>query len=298
MAVILIMILVILFRSLKHPDLARVPWRKLGKWSLWMLAAVIVILANQIPQVLQGYATTTPIAMYYAIQSILRFFGLSIDFAGFILLLGIAWFFLDRAFGPGRIPEWTGMQAAYYRDAFCVAAFGSAAVMGLGRLPGLFARWPLLRHTLGAAVPGNMDMLNPASTTIASSISMSFLTAGLVGLAAGLIAAYVRPLWMRAGILILYAALVAGNVATPEAYFREAAFLLVTAAVLWIGVAQIVRFNAMGYFLLGAMTTLVPGAVDLLKQPNAYFHANGYIVVVFALAVLALPLIYWKCSAQ
>ncbi len=49
MAVILITILVILFRSLKHPDLARVPWRRLGKWSLWMLAAAIVILANQIP---------------------------------------------------------------------------------------------------------------------------------------------------------------------------------------------------------------------------------------------------------
>ncbi len=127
---------------------------------------------------------------------------------------------------------------------------------------------------------------------------MSFLTAGLVGLAAGLIAAYVRPRWMRAGILILYAVLVAGNVATPGAYFREAAFHLVTAAVLWIGVAQIVRFNAMGYFLLGAMITLVPGAVDLLKQPNAYFHANGYIVVAFALAVLAWPLIYWRRSAQ
>lgn len=298
MAVILIAILVILFRGLKHPNLARVPWRKLGKWSLWMLAAAIVILANQIPQVLQSYATTMPIAMYYVIQSILRFFGLSIDFAGIILLLGIAWFFLDRAFGPGRIPEWTGMPAAYYRDAFCVAAFGSAAVMGVGRLPGLFARWPLLRHTLGAAVPGNLDMLNPASATIASSVSMSFLTAGLVGLAAGLITAYVRPLWMRAGILILYAALMAGNVATPGAYFREAALHLVTVAVLWFGVAQIARFNAMGYFLLGAMITLVPGAVDLLKQPNTYFHANGAIVVAFGIAVLAWPLIYWKRSAQ
>ena len=298
MAVILIAILVILFRSLKHPDLARVPWRRLGKWSLWMLAAAIVILANQIPKVLESYATTTPLAMYYAIQSILRFFGLSIDFAGVILLLGIAWFFLERAFGPGRIPEWAGMQAAYYRDAFCVAAFGSAAVMGLGRLSGLFARWPLLRHTLGAAVPGNLDMLNPASATIASSVSMSFLTAGFIGLAAGIIAAYVRPRWMRAGILILYAVLVAGNVATPGAYFREAAFHLVTAAVLWFGVTQIVRFNAMGYFLLGAMVTLVPGSVDLLKQPNTYFHANGEIVVAFALAVLAWPLIYWRRGAQ
>jgi membrane protease YdiL (CAAX protease family) len=297
-AAILIAVLVILFRRLKHPDLLRVPWRRLIKWSLWVLAATIVIVANQIPQLLESYTTTTPIAMYYAVQSILRFFGVSVDFAGVVLLLGIAWYFLDRGFGPGRIAAWTGMPAAYYRDAFCVAAFGSLAVMGLGRLPGLFARWPLLRHTLGAAVPGSLDMLNPASATIASSILMSFFTAGLVGLAAGLIAAYIRPQWMRAGILVCYAALVATNVATPGGYLREAAFHLVAAGVVWVGVTQIVRFNGMGYFLLSAVVALVPGAVDLLQQPNTYFHVNGYIVVAFALAILAWPVICWGRGAQ
>jgi hypothetical protein len=295
-AVILIAVLVIIFRRLKHPDLSRVPWRRLTKWSLWVLAATIVIVANQIPQLLESYTTTTPIAMYYAVQSILRFFGVSVDFAGIVLLLGIAWYFLERGFGPGRVAAWMGMPAAYYRDAFCVAAFGSAAVLGLGRLPGLFARWPLLRHTLGAAVPGSLDMLNPASATIASSILMSFFTAGLVGLAAGLIAIYVRPRWMRAGILICYAALVATNVATPGGYLREAAFHLVAAGVLWVGVTQIARFNVMGYFLLSAMIALVRGAVDLLQQPNTYFHVNGYIVVAFALAILAWPVICWKRS--
>jgi membrane protease YdiL (CAAX protease family) len=298
MAVVLIAVLVIVLRSLKHPDLARVPWRKLGKWSVWVLAAAIVILANQIPQLLASYATTTPLAMYYAIQSILRFFSLSIDLAGTVLLLGIAWFFLARAFGPGRIAAWPGMQPAYYRDAFCVAAFGSAAVMGLFRLPGLFARWPLLRHTLGTAVSGNLDMLNPASAAIASSITATFLTVGLTGLAAGLVAATVRPRWMRAGIVILYAVLMAGNVATPGGFLRDAAFHLVAVTVLWFGVTQIARFNVMGYFLLGAIFALVPGALDLLEQPNAFFRANGYIVIAFALAVLAWPLIYWWRGLQ
>ncbi|MBZ5661740.1 MAG: CPBP family intramembrane metalloprotease [Acidobacteriia bacterium] len=294
MSVILVAVLIILFRNLKNPDLARVPWRRLAKWSLWVLAAAIVILANQIPQVLQEYATTMPLSVYYASQSILRFFGLSIDLAGAVLLLGIAWFFLERAFGPGRIPAWTGMPPAYYRDAFCVAAFGSAAVMGLGHLPGLFARWPLLRHALSASVPGTLDMLNPASATVASSLLTSFFTAGLVGLAAGLIAAYVHPMWMRSGILVLYAVLMSSNVATPGAFFREAAYRLVAVAVLWMGVTRIVRFNTMGYFLLSAMIALVPGAVDLLQQPNSYFHANGYIVVAFAIATLAWPAICWR----
>jgi hypothetical protein len=244
--------------------------------------------------VLETYTTATPLSMYYAVQSIVRFFGLSIDMAGAVLLLGIAWFFLERAFGPGRIPAWTGMQAAYYRDAFCVAAFGSMAVMGLNRIPGLFARWPLWQHSLAASLPGNLDALNPASDAIASAVSASFFTAGLVGLAAGLIAAYVRPLWMRAGILILYALLMTGNAATPGTFFREAAFRLLTAAVIWVGVAQIVRFNAMGYFLLVAMIALAPGAVDFLEQPNSYFHANGYVVVACAALALAWPVIYWK----
>jgi ABC-type Na+ efflux pump permease subunit len=51
-----------------------------------------------------------------------------------------------------------------------------------------------------------------------------------------------------------------------------------------------VRFNVLGYFLLAAMTALVPDAIELLAQPNAFFHANGYVVIVFAIALLAWPL--------
>jgi hypothetical protein len=79
---------------------------------------------------------------------------------------------------------------------------------------------------------------------------------------------------------------------------RDAAFHLVAVTVLWFGVTQIARFNVMGYFLLGAIFALVPGALDLLEQPNAFFRANGYIVIAFALAVLAWPLIYWWRGLQ
>ncbi len=99
---------------------------------------------------------------------------------------------------------------------------------------------------------------------------------------------------MRGGILILYAVLMTTNVATPGAFLRDAAYHLVAVIVLWVGVTRIVRFNTMGYFLLSAMIALVPAAVDLLQQPNAYFHANGYIVIAFALATLAWPAIYWR----
>ena len=55
------------------------------------------------------------------------------------------------------------MRTEYYRDAFCVAIFGAAALMGLNRLPELFSRWPLLRHTLQADVPGGPGRPQPRS---------------------------------------------------------------------------------------------------------------------------------------
>jgi len=292
--VALIAVLVIFLRNLKSPDVARVPWRALGKLSVLMLLAGIVIYANRTPQLLSNYTTATPLATFYIILFISLIFITAMFLAGAVLLLGLAWFLLERAFGPGRIPAWRGMNGAYFRDAFCVALFGSAAVMGFNRLPVLFARWPVLRHSLGASVPQNLDVLNPAVGSLALAIAAAFLWAGLLGLAAGLIAAYVRPAWMRAALLVLYAALAATNVATPGTFFHDAAFHLVIVSALWYGVTHIARFNVLGYFLLAAMTVLVPAAVELIEQPNPYLNANGYAVVAIALAILTWPLMRWQ----
>jgi hypothetical protein len=295
---VLIGALVIFLRNLRHPDVARVPWRRLGKWSIWMLAAAVVTFANRLPQLLTNYTTVMPLLMYYAILAITMIFAVSLYLAGAFLLLGIAWFFLERAFGPGCIPGWAGMKAVYYRDAFCVATFGSAAVLGLNRLPALLARWPVQHHMLGSSVPEGLDVLNPAAGVAASAIVASFLTAGIIGLAAGIIAIYVRAVWIRAALLLLYSALMATNVATPGSFVHDAAFRLLAATILWFGVTQVVRFNAMGYFLAASMIALVTGAVELIEQPNLYFRANGYAVVAVAVALLAWPIFYWRRQAE
>jgi membrane protease YdiL (CAAX protease family) len=294
---VFVFVLVIFLRNLRNPALSRIAWRRLGLWSLWVLLATLVLYVNQIPQLLAAYLTSMPLAMYSAAQAILRLFGLSLDFAGVVLLLGIAWFFLEREFGPDRIPSWSGMSPAYYRDAFCVALFGAGALMGLNRLPALFAKWPLWRHTLASATQDGLDWLNPASGNVASAISGGFVMVGLVGLAAGLVAAYVRAAWMRALLLVLYAALTSMNVATPGAFLRDAAFRLVLGAAVWFGASRIVRFNMLGYFLLAATITLVPGTIDLLEQPNPYFRAHGVAVLACAIALLAWPLALWKRPA-
>jgi len=83
-------------------------------------------------------------------------------------------------------------------------------------------------------------------------------------------------------------------VATPGAFVHDAAVRLLTAIVLWFGATQIVRFNVMGYFLLASTMALATGAVELIQQPNPYFHANGYAVVALAAGLLAWPIFYWR----
>jgi hypothetical protein len=289
----LIFVLVIFLRSLKGPEVARVPWRPLGKLSVLMLLAGLVLYINRAPELFSKYTTAWPLSTFYVTLFISMMFVVALYMAAALLALGLAWFMLERAFGPGRILSWRETNALYFRDAFCTAFFGSAAVMGLARLPGLFARWPLLRHSLAVSVPENLDSLNLALGTLASAIAGAFFTVGLLGLAAGLIARYVRTTWKRAALMILYAVLLATNVATPGAFLREAAFRLVFVAAIWFGVTRIARFNVLGYFLLAAVIALVPAAIELLEQPNPYFHANGYAVAAAAMAIVAWPLAQW-----
>jgi hypothetical protein len=112
----------------------------------------------------------------------------------------------------------------------------------------------------------------------------------MIAIIVALVAAYIRPRWMRAGMVVLVAVLLATNAATLGTFLQEAAFHVAIFAALWFSVKHIVRFNVLGYFLLAAMTALVPDAIELLAQPNAFFHANGYVVIVFAIALLAWPL--------
>jgi hypothetical protein len=289
-------VIVIFLMNLKSPDVARVPWQPLVKISILILLAATTAYVNRLPQFFLSYPTTTPLVVYYVLLCVSYLFLTAIYVAGAVLLLGFAWFFLERGFGSGCIPTWRRMPAAYFRDAFCVGLFGSAAMMGLARVPALFARWPLWQHSLGAAVPGNLDQLSPAAGMLASSLTAAFFAAGLLGLAAGLIGAYVRPAWIRAVLLLLFAVLMATNAATPGGFLREAAFQLVTITALWFGITKIARFNALGYFLLAAVNVLAASGVEFAEQPNPYFHLNGYAALLFAMAILAWPLLRWQRS--
>jgi hypothetical protein len=57
-----------------------------------------------------------------------------------------------------------------------------------------------------------------------------------------------------------------------------------------------VRFNLLAYFLIVVTSALAASAGALLRQPNAFFRANGYAVAAASLILLAWPLIAWLVS--
>jgi hypothetical protein len=293
-AAVVIAILVIFLRNLRSPEVTRVPWRRLARWSLWMLAAAAVMTANRWPDLLAGYSTVTPLKVYFATLGISQLFSVSLAFALMILILGLAWYFLERAFGPDCIPSWTGMPGSYYREAFFVALFGSAALMGLDRLPELLAHWPILRHSLAYSAPQGLDLLSPSAGAIASALANGFRSLALIGIIAGIAGTYIRPLWARVAMIALYAVLSVSNVVTAGGFLRESAISFITVSALALGAAYIVRFNMLGYFLLAAATSLAPSALELLSQPSGHFHTQGVIVVAVGIALLAWPLALWK----
>jgi hypothetical protein len=125
--------------------------------------------------------------------------------AASFLLLGFAWLFDSRAFGRDRLPSFRGMPASYYRDACVVAILGAATWIGFTRLPAILARWPLVQHSLAASVPAGLDALNPAISTIATSVWMSFYAVALTGVLAGIVALYVRSAMVRVTLLVTVA---------------------------------------------------------------------------------------------
>jgi membrane protease YdiL (CAAX protease family) len=295
---VFVTVLVVFLRNLRNPSIAQVPWRRIAKWTVWVLGGTVLVYINRAPQLLAKYPTTWSLLTYYTVLFISLLFVTALYLAAAFLLLGLSWFFLERKFGRALMPGWLGMPGDYYRDALCVGVFGAAALMGLDRLPQLFARWPLLRHTLSANVPGGLDALSPAVSNIADSVWISLIAAGVIGLAAGLIAIYVRPAWMRAGLGVMVAVIATSDVATSGAFLRDAAFRLLVIVVVWLGVTRVVRFNLMGYFLLSAMIVLASGAFELLKQPNVVFRFDGCAVLAFALGLLAWPLLLWRRKAS
>jgi len=65
-----------------------------------------------------------------------------------------------------------------------------------------------------------------------------------------------------------------------------------------LGVSRVARMNLLGYFLALAIPNLILGAQELLSQPNAFYHQQGYLVLATLAALLLWPLAAWLAGRE
>ncbi len=288
---------IIFLKNLRSEEARSIPWRRIGGWGLWGLIAYVMLFAfgDRIANFMNAYQTAIPFKTMLAGLTIGVVLGAAVYFGGITLVFGMAWYFAKRAFGEERLPGWSGMPGAYYRDALWIGLGGSAALIGISRLVGLAAaHWPTAHRAIEASFGGDFDATLPAASIFGTVLIRALMVAGLIALGASFVAAYIKQPWLR--VLLFFGvalAMVGSNWGTPADFVKQFLAAAIPLGVLVFGVTRVVRFNLLGYFLIAAAMSLAAGAAKLVAQPDAFYRVNGYAVLLILAAILAWPLVAW-----
>ena len=116
----------------------------------------------------------------------------------------------------------------------------------------------------------------PGIAISATAVLRGLLFTGLIAVTAGFILAHCKSPVMRGLLFVLGSlAVLVGGWGSPADFLKQWVASAVFLAVVVFGVAQVVRLNLLGYFLVLAIPGLIVGAVELLSQPNGFYHAQG-----------------------
>jgi hypothetical protein len=63
------------------------------------------------------------------------------------------------------------------------------------------------------------------------------------------------------------------------------------------GIRRVARFNILGSFLVVTGTSLLAAASKLVSQPDGFYRANGYLVLLILAGLLGWPLAAWRRRA-
>jgi hypothetical protein len=284
--------------NLKSEAARSIPWRRIALWSTWGLFAYLAVffLGNRVPSFLNAYNTAIPLKVMYGGLAIGALLGAPLYFGAITLLLAIAWYYAGRAFGQDRLPSWAGMPNNYYRDALWIGLGGAAGLLGLERLLGVAStHWPTVHRSLEGSFGLDFDALLPAASIAGGTLLRGLLFSGLVAAIAAFVAAQVRHPGLRILLLLFGAlALAGGNWGSPADLAKQFLARLILLSVLVFGVRCVMRFNILGCFLVVASTFLLSGATELLSQPDSFYRANGYAVLVALILLLGWPFAAWR----
>jgi membrane protease YdiL (CAAX protease family) len=296
-----ILVLVLYFvRTRKEPG-ATAPWRRMIPLASVGVAAYLCqfLLGRGIPDALLEYRTTLPWKLFVSGILVRQSIVVALMEGLLVLLFGLAWFYAARAFGEESIPSWFGMPREYYRDACWIALGGSAALIGVRRFLDAALQWWHTDHRgLPAGVGQMFDAAFPAAQIIGSAILGALIVTGLILLAGACLGAEIRLRWLR---LTLFLALAAGLVfswGSPLDFLKQFLLNLILLAFVVFGIRRVVRFNMLGLFLTAAGTSLLGGALQLLRQPDNFYRPQAYVVLVALAALLVWPLVMGRVSSR
>jgi len=187
--------LIIFLKNLRSEVGRRIPWKRLAMWALWGLAGYLLALAfgNFVQTALSNYRTAIPFKTMIGVTAISVLLGILFSYGFLTLLFGTAWYYGTRAFGEERIPGWTRMPAAYYRDALFIGLGGTAAWVALDTI----LKWanqhlPGAQAGAAANLGTNLDALFPAAAILGSTVRSGLTVTALVAITAAFIAGVIR----------------------------------------------------------------------------------------------------------
>ncbi|HEX8765588.1 MAG TPA: hypothetical protein VF740_10525, partial [Candidatus Acidoferrum sp.] len=246
------------------------------------------------------YDTAVPMKMFFGLLAIGVLLGGPLYLGAIALLFGASWYFAVKAFGQQRLPSWLGMPAAYYRDALFIGLGGTAGLLGLERLLAAASTcWPTTHRYLDVVFGQEFDAVLPAASNLGGTLLRGLLFTGLVTVIASFIAAYVRQSGIRVLLFFLGAvSLIGGGWGTPADFAKQFLARLILLGVLVFGARYVMRFNLLGCFLVVAGSSLVTGAAEMLAQPNAFYRANGYAVLLMLALLFLWPLAAWRFGSM
>jgi hypothetical protein len=290
--------LILFLMNLRSEAARSIPWKRLAIWAVWGLVSFYVVFAlgGGIPRTLNAYNTAIPLKATLGILGVGALLFGPFNFGLLVALFGGAWYYAKVAFGEERVSGWLGMPAAYYRDALLIGLGGSAGLLGLEQvLTAVAAHWPTVHRAFEISIGQDFDAFIPAASIVGDTVRHSLMTTSIVAAIACFIAARVRQPGLRILLFLLGAlSLVGGDWGSPTDFLKQFVARLIVLGVLVFGVRRVMRFNLLGCFLVVAGTSLFGGVAELLAQPNSFYRANGYAVLLALCLLFTWPLAAWR----
>ncbi len=293
--------LVFFLREIKSDLMKEVPWRRFALWGLYGVVAYLLVFAfgNRVAQALSQYSTAIPLKFAFCALGIGFLVGMFFFLGAIVLLFAMAWFFLRQAFADNDFPGWRGMTKNYYRDALLIGAGGTAALVALRRISDWASmHWPTQHQALSASFGNDFDAALPAVSISAAAILHGLLLTGAIAVAAAFIAAHCKSPIVRGLLFVLASLAMVAGWGNSADFFKQWIGGAVFLTLMVFGIAKVARLNLLGYFLVLAIPQLLSGCVEMLAQPDEFYHVQG-IECVAALGILLIwPLTAWLRSKE